>query len=310
MTTLVTGGTGFVGQYVTALLTGRGERVVAFDPLPPTEVTRQADVTYVRGDVSDLRSVLDAVHGHDIERVIHLGSLLAPASAADPYRALEVNCAGTQNVFEAARLTGVRNVTWASSMAVFGHAPTLADGELLTEDSAHTPDNAYGATKSYCEHISAAYRRRYDLNCVGLRIGLVYGAGKERGEGLFTEQLFQRPALGLPGVVPNGDDTYCWQYVGDVAAAFTLVSRLDHTDRGVYNLAGTVLSMADAVALMREVVPTAQLTLEPGVMGFPYRIDSSALVALLDAEYRLTPMRDGFAATVAGIARRAGAQVS
>ncbi|MGW1062269.1 NAD-dependent epimerase/dehydratase family protein [Micromonospora rubida] len=307
MTTLVTGGTGFVGQHATAILAGQDERVLALDPLSIREELRQAGVEYVRGDVSDLRSLLAILVEHGVDRVIHLGSLLAPASAADPYRALEVNCAGTQNVFEAARILRLANVTWASSMAVFGHsAAALAEGELLTEHTPHSPDNAYGATKSYCEHISRAYRQRYGVNCVGLRIGLVYGAGKERGEGLFTEQLFQRPALGQPGVVPYGDDVYCWQYVRDVAEAFTLVSCLDSADNAVYNLPGTVLTMVGAVETVRALVPSAELTVEPGVLGFPYRIDASPLTALLGDSLRLTSIRDGFAATIEGIAARAG----
>ncbi len=75
-------------------------------------------------------------HRHRVHRIIHLASLLAPASQHDPYHALEVNAIGTQNLMEVALVREGTRLTWASSMAVFGHQ-TRADGgaEEFTEAS-------------------------------------------------------------------------------------------------------------------------------------------------------------------------------
>ncbi|MFI0366974.1 NAD-dependent epimerase/dehydratase family protein [Actinomadura sp. 1N219] len=300
MTTLVTGASGFVGRYVVRELVSAGADVVALDHAPAAGTPpRSPRVTAVQGDVRDLRRLMRIAHEHRVGRIIHLASLLAPASQDDPYHALEVNVVGTQNLMEVALAHGVTHFTWASSMAVFGHQTQADDGaEEFTELSRHCPDNVYGVTKSYAEGISLAYRERYGLNTVGLRIGLVYGQGKERGEGLFTEHLFDRPARGEDSVVPYGDDVFSWQYVRDVARAFILVNGLDETDQGIYNLPGTVASMQDAVGLVRDLRPGVSVRTEPGRLGFPHRFSVSAFEKLAGDEYRLTPMHDAFAETL------------
>jgi len=244
-------------------------------------------------------------HTHQVSRIIHLASLLAPASQQDPYHALEVNVIGTQNLMEAALVCEATHFTWASSMAVFGHQTQADDGaEEFTESSRHCPDNVYGVTKSYAEGISLAYRERYGLNTVGLRIGLVYGEGKERGEGLFTEHLFDRPARGEDSVVPYGDDVFSWQYVRDVARAFTLVNGRDKTDQGIYHLPGTVASMQDAVSQVRDLRPEVSIRSEPGRLGFPHRFSVSAFGKLAGDEYRLTPLHAAFAETLDRLGQR------
>ncbi|TYB46304.1 NAD-dependent epimerase/dehydratase family protein [Actinomadura chibensis] len=299
MTTLVTGASGFVGRYAVRELVSAGAEVVALDHAPAAGLPRSPRLSAVQGDVRDLRQLARVAREHRVDRIIHLASLLAPASQDDPYHALEVNVIGTQNLMEVALLCGVTNFTWASSMAVFGHQTQADDdSEEFTESSRHCPDNVYGTTKSYAEGISLAYRERYGLNTVGLRIGLVYGQGKERGEGLFTEHLFDRPARGEDAVVPFGDDVFSWQYVRDVARAFILVNGRDETDQGIYNLPGTVASMREAVDLVRELRPEATIGTEPGRLGFPYRFSVTAFEKLAGDEHRLTPLRDGFAETL------------
>ncbi|WP_067460967.1 NAD-dependent epimerase/dehydratase family protein [Actinomadura macra] len=308
MTTLVTGASGFVGRYVVGELLSAGADVVALDHAPASGLPPSPRLTAVQGDVRDLRQLTRIAHEHGVDRIIHLASLLAPASQQDPYHALEVNVIGTQNLMEVALVQGVTHLTWASSMAVFGHQ-TQADGgaEEFTEASRHCPDNVYGVTKSYAEGISLAYRERYGLTTVGLRIGLVYGQGKERGEGLFTEHLFDRPARDRDSVVPFGDDVFSWQYVRDVAKAFILVNGRDETDQGIYNLPGTVASMQDAVGLVRELRPRVSIRSEPGRLGFPHRFSVSAFEKLAGDEYRLTPLRDAFAETLDRLRQDSGA---
>lgn len=299
MTTLVTGASGFVGRYLVSELVSAGTEVVALDHAPAAGLPRSARLSAVQGDVRDLRQLARIAREHRVDRIIHLASLLAPASQDDPYHALEVNVIGTQNLMEVALVCGVTHLTWASSMAVFGHQTQADDdSEEFTESSRHCPDNVYGITKSYAEGISLSYRERYGLNTVGLRIGLVYGQGKERGEGLFTEHLFDRPARGQDSVVPYGDDVFSWQYVRDVAKAFILVNGRDETDQGIYNLPGTVASMQDAVGIVRELRPGVSIGSEPGVLGFPHRFSVTAFDELAGDEPRLTPLRDGFAETL------------
>lgn len=301
---LVTGATGFLGKYVVRQLADAGVPVVATDVRIPPDVEQHDLVTYVQCDVRDLRRVLRMCSDHNVGRVIHLASLLAPASQADPYTCTEVNVLGTQNIFEAAVQLGFSNVTWASSQAVFGHV-TDPSVSTLTEQTPHHPDNAYGWAKSYCEGISIQYRSRYGIDLVGLRIAMVYGAGKERGEGKFTEHLFDRPAMGLDSVVPFGDDTFCWQYVGDVAAAFIKASERDeHATEAIYNIPGQRATIAEIAALVAAHAPGVTIELASGVLGFPYNFSDELYTTLVKGDYAMTPLSQGVEITLKAIANR------
>lgn len=122
MAFLVTGGTGFIGSHLVRRLVEMGCEVVIYDVSPKTaalgEVAGEVDV--VRGDVLDVVSLMDTIKGHGVDRIVHLAYLLITESRENPTRALRVNCEGTNNAFEAARLMGMRRVVWASSAAVYG----------------------------------------------------------------------------------------------------------------------------------------------------------------------------------------------
>ena len=299
---LVTGATGFLGKYVVRQLAETGIPVVATDLRIGADAERHDNVTYVQCDVRDLRRVLRMCAEHNVDRVIHLASLLAPASQADPYTCTEVNVLGTRLTIVAAVQLGFSSVTWASSQAVFGHVVGNADS-ALTEHTPHHPDNAYGWAKSYCEGISLQYRSRYGINIVGLRIAMLYGAGKERGEGKFTEHLFDRPAKGMDSVVPFGDDTFSWQYVGDVAAAFIQVAQRDSTAEAIYNIPGRRATISEVADVVRTHAPGVTIELEPGVLGFPYNFSDDAYLRLVDGDYEMTSLSDGIEITLKSIAR-------
>ncbi len=70
-----------------------------------------------------------------MDRVVHLAFILGEPDQFKPTAYLNVQCMGTANVFEAARLHGVRRVVYASSVAVYGHNPP--DWNEVTEDDAY-----------------------------------------------------------------------------------------------------------------------------------------------------------------------------
>ena len=77
MTTLVTGGTGFVGSNIVKVLAQRGHKVVSVDIAPPDDMVLRynndvADrITWVPGDILDGQTLADAVEGRSIDRVVH-----------------------------------------------------------------------------------------------------------------------------------------------------------------------------------------------------------------------------------------------
>lgn len=290
MTTLVTGGGGFIGTYVVRRLLTRGERVVVYDVVPTPNVAdkvltdeERRCVPMVQGDVVDLGGLLHTVRSHSVTTIVHLAALLIPACQADPAAAVRVNCTGLVNVLEAARLFGLRRVVWASSVAVFG-SPELYTDLPLKDDAPHFPATVYGMSKSLGERLLDHYFQAFGVQSVGLRFSAVYGMGRTRGASAFIMELFEAPALDRACTIPFGDDALDWQYVEDAAAAILLAYDAPAATGRTYNTTGEHRSLKDAVECVQRLVPGAKVSLEPGRTGMVWRFDGTGGAA--DLGYR------------------------
>jgi nucleoside-diphosphate-sugar epimerase len=112
--------------------------------------------------------------------VVHLAAEASPS--AEWPAVLRSNIIGTRNVFEAARLAGVRRVVFASSThAVAGHEQAagpalydLDDPRRFGVDVAPWPDSAYGVSKLFGEALGRWYSDAHGVSVICLRIGWVW----------------------------------------------------------------------------------------------------------------------------------------
>ena len=123
MTTLITGGTGFIGaEVVRMLLDGGEQRPVVFHVSGNTQrlddVSNQVEL--VRGDLANFSHILEVVKKTQPSVIYHLGAMLSVPSDADPAAAIHTNAMGTFHVLEAARLFGVPQVLFSSSISTYG----------------------------------------------------------------------------------------------------------------------------------------------------------------------------------------------
>jgi len=284
-TVLVTGGTGFLGSYVAADLLDHGHEVVAFDLSADDRILAKLDVAAVqirRGDVTDPTEVVRAVRETGASRVVHLAALLTDAARDDPRAAMEVNAAGTNNVFEAARTLDdqVERVAWASSAAVY--APPHRYDLPVDEEDLVRPDTLYGATKEYNEHQARVYAEDYDLSLVGLRPTVAYGPYRETGGSAFLANIVEKPALGEPFSVEYGDQAVDWQHARDIAQAFrkTAFAPEAGLSRRVYNVAGELATIREAVQVVRSILPYADLEVfDEGELPWTQDLDTSGAEA-------------------------------
>ena len=147
MNVLITGGTGFIGAYLTRRRLAQGDRVVIFDVAP--NVKRIADilseVKVVQGSLANASEVYNAVRDNGIETILHLGAMLSSPCEASPWAALQVNVLGTVNVLEAARLFGQPQVIYTSTISTFG----LHTGTIVTDTTVQHPTTMYGCGKVF-----------------------------------------------------------------------------------------------------------------------------------------------------------------
>jgi UDP-glucose 4-epimerase len=244
---LVTGGAGFVGGRVAALLLEAGHRVTIFDDL---SVGRKAGVPdgarLIHGDLRNGAVVRQAVEGHDA--VVHLAAqALVPESVKHPQKAFDINLQGGQNLLEAMREHGVGRLVFSSSAAVYGNPARVP----IHEDDPTLPINPYGATKLAFEALAHAYHAAYGLHVTAFRYFNPYGPTEHHEPETHAIPNFIRAALsGRP--VPlywNGDQTRDFFYVDDIARAHAM--GLSHDGFHVYNLgSGQGQKVRDVVELV------------------------------------------------------------
>jgi UDP-glucose 4-epimerase len=261
MKVLVTGGGGFIGSNLVALLLGEGHEVAVLDDFSSGYRENLADFPQVRvveGDVRDPAAVERAIAGAEV--VFHLAASVGNARAiADPVLDSEVNVIGTLRVLEAARGAGVRKVVFSSSAGIFGELRTLP----IREDHPVEPDSPYGASKLAAEKHCLLYARLYDLECVCLRYFNVYGPNQRYDAygnvvPIFATKMLRGEPLTVFG---DGEQTRDFINVRDVARANYLAG----TSRGVsgaFNVgSATRITINRLVELLRDasgITPTVE----------------------------------------------------
>lgn len=179
MKVLVTGGTGFVGSHTVAALVRHGHevRVLARTPKRAGPVLERhgVDVDIVQGDVTDRRSVVDALDGCDA--VIHAAAEI-PGSFGPTS---DVNVVGSKTVIGEAVASGLDPILYTSTVTVY--LPT-SDPMVTPSSDLATPQFAYGASKQEVERFVRELQAE-GAPVVSFLLGGVYGPTSPHLDGSF-----------------------------------------------------------------------------------------------------------------------------
>ncbi len=275
MSTMVTGGLGYVGRHLVASLAERGEDVVSYNR--DYAEGSEKNVTYVQGELYDLPRFVDTLRRYDVGRIIHTAAMSHPDLSIElPITTFTANVDGTVHVFEAARMIGVRRIVNFSSETAYGHVDT---GGAITEDAPLHPTTPYGVTKVATELLADVYNDLYGLDIVSLRITEIYGPGNKMPQ--FLKEII-RPALrGEPyRLEKGGDHGFQFVRVEDVARAAILAADAKEFDQRVYNVTGgSQITLGEAANMVREAIPGADIEIGPGHLHLdrqgPYDISAA-----------------------------------
>ncbi len=256
-TYLVTGGGGFIGSHLVRELISQGRKVIALDSNPDARylIDCKEKAKFIYGDVADMPHLMSVMADNKVNAVFHLGYMLVPDTDNQTGRAIQVNCAGFQNVMEAARVLGIRRVVWASSQAVYGYAEGYSVSPI-PEDVHVNPTSQYGACKLFNEHVARYYREYNGVDNIGLRKPVVYGLGKSRRRDLsISHRLIENAILGKAVDLPPVDFRANFVYVKDVVRAYILSMQAAPTEHSIFNISGYVYRCSEAIEILREIYP-------------------------------------------------------
>ena len=307
--TLVTGALGCIGSWVVRNLVRQGMPVTAYDLddnphrmkliMTADELAR---VTFARGDITDIESLLTLVSDSGVTDIIHLAALQVPACKANPTLGARVNVVGTINVFEVARRLGLNRVVYASSVATYGGRGDYAQS-LIQPDDPLKPKTLYGVYKQANEASAQIYWSDWGVSSIGLRPYVLYGPARDQGMTSTPTKAMLAAAAGLPYRITYGGRSGM-QYTDDVAKLFLRVAAVPFAGAEVLNIRGSVVDMAEVVSAIEAAEPRARgsITFEPTPLPFPDGQDDSRLAALL-GPISYTTLENGVAETIATFRR-------
>lgn len=262
---LVIGGAGYIGSHVVRALLKNDFAVTVYDNLSTgQECNLFADAQFIRGDILDFQMLRQTMsEGYDA--VVHLAAKKAVGESMDnPQKYALNNLNGSVNIFNAMIETGIKNVVFSSSAAVFGMP------QYMPVDEQHPvcPINFYGYTKLKIEELMDWYSRLKDFHYIALRYfnAVGYAAdgsikGREKNPQnllpivmeVATGKRQKMQVFGNDYDTPDGTCVRDYIHVADLASAHVAAIRqlLQNGDSHVINLGtnkGTsVLEIIEAV---------------------------------------------------------------
>ena len=162
----ITGAAGLVGSALRRYLRGRYDmRLLFHSNVPESDPGDEVMV----GDLAHFGSMREACEG--IDAVVHLGLATGRRGVSESRwheMIMETNIQGTYNIFEAARINGVRTVIFASTNHVTGFYER--ENQVSRPELNVRPDSMYGVSKAFGEALGRYYYDEYGMAVYCIRI--------------------------------------------------------------------------------------------------------------------------------------------
>ncbi|WP_455372188.1 dTDP-glucose 4,6-dehydratase [Limibacillus halophilus] len=263
MTTIVTGGAGFIGSALVRKLAAAGEAVVTLDSLTYAghlqslgEALEAPNHHFERVDIRDAEAVRAVFQKYRPSAVMHLAAESHVDRSIDsPMDFVSTNVTGTVNLLQAAQElwsalpAGEKEAfrfLQVSTDEVYG---SLGPTGVFTEETPYQPNSPYSASKASSDHFARAWQRTFGLPVMISHCSNNYGPYQ------LPEKLIPVTILaGLEGrqipIYGTGSNIRDWLHVEDHVEALELIVRKG-TPGNTYNIGAdaetTNLDMAKAI---------------------------------------------------------------
>ena len=241
MTTLVTGGAGYIGAHTVRALRQTSRDVVVLDTLERGNKEAVIDADLVVGDIADKNLVAEICHKYKITEVVHFAAYKAVGeSMTQPKMYWQNNVDGTVALLDTLIEHGVDRFVFSSSAAVYGTPKSVP----VTENEPTMPESVYAETKLAVENILSSPERSA-IKSVSLRYFNAAGASSDNKIGedwLASQNLVPRVMRALLDQAflfevfgddyPTRDGTCIRDYIHVEDLALAHIKALDYLEHG------------------------------------------------------------------------------
>lgn len=261
----IVGGAGFIGSHLCKkILTDELQaEVTVYDNFSSGKMWHLEEIadkiSIVKADIKETDKLASAVKGADV--VYHFASNPDISKAmTQPDIDFWEGTYLTNNILEAMRISGVKNLIYASGSGVYGDTGFL---ETAEDYSPQLPISTYGASKLSCEALICSYCYMFDMNAAAFRFANVVGPNQTHGVGYdFIKKLLNdSSSLSILG---DGTQSKSYIYVTDIINAIRTVETKFLKNYSYFNVSTEdFISVKEIADLTIEV-----LELSPGKVKF------------------------------------------
>lgn len=249
MSTLVTGGAGFIGSNLVEELLASDEDVVVLDNM---HTGSPKNLDGLSGNLNIIKASCNDLPEMDLhpEKIYHLGiPSSSPMYKKNPYLVGEA-LNGFTAVFELAKRSRAKVVYASSSSLYNGLLPPHR------EDMTIQVADYYTEARLAMERMAELYKILFDVNSVGVRFFSVYGPreeAKKQYANMVTQFMWEMRDGKIPLIFGDGSQTRDFTYVKDIVRALQLAMKSDY--HGILNAGtGKAYNFNDVIEILNEIM--------------------------------------------------------
>lgn len=255
---LITGGAGFIGGHLAALLLSQGHQVDVIDDLSTGSIRNieglkgKPGFRYSIDTILNVPLLAELVDGADA--IFHLAAAVGVRLIVEsPVRTIETNVRGTEAVLEAAAKKK-KPVLIASTSEVYGKSeaiPFREDGDLVSGPT-HKGRWSYACSKALDEFLALAYWKEKKLPTTVVRLFNTVGPRQTGRYGMVIPNFVRQALANEPiTVYGDGQQSRCFGHVFDVVGALAALIVHPGAVGEVFNVGNTeeisILGLAERV---------------------------------------------------------------
>ena len=255
----ITGNTGFVGSWLSIMLTFFGAKILGFSlkkkdkKFISNHVQFKKNIKTIYADINSIRKYKNKIDRFNPEIAIHLASQpLVLESYKDTKKTFLTNVMGTVNFFETLKkIKSIRKIIIFTSDKVYRNL----DGKVLNENSSLGGIDPYSSSKSCQDIISTTYKSsiyKKNIEIIILRAGNIIGGGDWNKYRIIPD-IFKCLYSNKKIQIRNPDAIRPWQHIFDILNFFILAivkKKKNSTKPEIFNIAPNLRSNIKVIKLI------------------------------------------------------------